>query len=182
MKLVVGISGRIGSGKSVVSGYLQKRYGGSCHMFSQILMDILERLHLPQERLSLQKLGVALRSELGEDVLVKALKADLEEDTSEILIIDGIRYPNEVYMLRNFEKNILISVTAPGEVRYERVRLRGERGEQNVSFEEFKEADRRMTERFLDEIAEKADYVVENTGSLEDLYERVDEIMVRRLQ
>jgi dephospho-CoA kinase len=88
MQLVIGLVGRIGSGKTAVSEYLQEKYGAKEHRFSQILMDILDRLYLPHERAHLQNLGRSLRAELGEDVIVNAFRQDLERDISEILIVD----------------------------------------------------------------------------------------------
>ncbi|MFQ5800532.1 MAG: AAA family ATPase [Candidatus Hydrothermarchaeales archaeon] len=177
MKLVIGLAGKIGSGKSEIGNYLSKKYGASQHRFSQILMDILKRLHRPPEREALQKLGASLRSQLGPDVLVAAFKADLDEDQREMLVIDGIRYENEVELLRGFKNNILLFVSAPSEARYERVKKRGEKGEHNITFEEFKEAEERETERYLGVIAKKADYVLDNSGTKEELYKRVDAIL-----
>jgi dephospho-CoA kinase len=176
MSLVIGLIGRIGSGKTAVSEYLQENYGAKEHRFSQILMDILDRLNLPHERANLQKLGKSLRAELGEEVIVNAFKHDLEKDTSEILIVDGIRYENEVNMLK--EKNgILIFVTASSEVRYERAVARGEKGEATTTFEQFLESEKAETEKHIEAIKESADYIIDNSGTLDELYKKVDEII-----
>lgn len=176
MQLIIGLVGRIGSGKTAVSEYLQDNYGAKEHRFSQILMDILDRLTLPHERANLQKLGKSLRAELGEDVIVNAFKRDLEKDQSEILIVDGIRYENEVEMLK--EKNgILIFVTASPEARYERAVKRGEKGEATITFEQFLESEKAETEKHIEMIKESADYIIDNSGTLEELYEKVEGIM-----
>ncbi|MBN2014769.1 MAG: AAA family ATPase [Candidatus Altiarchaeota archaeon] len=181
MKLVVGLSGKMGSGKTVVSRYLHKKYGAEQMRFSQILMDILERLHIPSEREALQKLGHALRSLVGEDVIVNAFRADLEAEKSRIIVVDGVRYPNEVDMLRSFGNNVLLYIDAPAEVRYRRCVERNEKGEGRVSFEKFLEAENRETERYLNEIAELSDYVVDNTGSVEELQQKVDKIFREKI-
>jgi dephospho-CoA kinase len=180
MKLVIGLVGGIGSGKTSVSEYLSSRYGASQHRFSQILMDILDRLYLPHRREYLQKLGASLRAELGMDVIVNAFKKDLEKDPSDLIVIDGIRYENEVEMLRSFENNLLIFITAPVRDRYERIVVRGEKDEAAITFAEFLESEMRETERYIDVIGKKADYVIENTGTLEELYAKVDAIMRER--
>lgn len=182
MKLVIGLSGSIGSGKTTVSEHLQNNYGASKRGYSQILMDILDRLYLPHEREYLQKIGASLRDSLCEDVIVNAFQKDLEKDSSEIIVIDGIRYMNEVDMLRRFENNILLFIDAPVEMRYERCRRRGEKGEDRISFEEFLMAENRETERQIPEIKKVAEYVIENTGTLEELLKRVDEILEGRLR
>lgn len=176
MSRVLGLIGRIGSGKTAVSEYLQENYGAKEHRFSQILMDILDRLYLPHERANLQKLGKSLRAELGTDVIVNAFKQDLEKDTSEILIVDGIRYENEVELLKE-KKGILIFVTASPEARYERAVKRGEKGEAKITFEQFLESEKAETEKHIEAIKSSADYTIDNSGTLDELYKKVDGII-----
>lgn len=181
MKLVVGLAGKIGSGKTVVSDYLHLKYGADQMRFSCILMDILDRLHLPPEREYLQKIGHSLRTSLGEDVIVNAFSEDLKENKSRIIIVDGIRYMNEVEMLRKFENNLLLYIDAPVEIRYNRCVRRGEKGEGELSFQEFMRAEKRETERHLDEISKIADYSITNTKSIEDLYREIDRMITEKI-
>ncbi len=177
MKLIIGLVGRIGSGKGLVSDYLCDKYNAKQYMFSKILMDLLDRLHLPHERKYLQELGVCIRKGLGEDTLVNALQEDLKKEKSDLIVIDGIRYQNEVEMLRKFENNILLYLRAPPELRYERCRKRAKKGEAYITFEEFLNAEDKETERYIEEIGKTADYTLENTGTKEELIERVEEIL-----
>ena len=177
MKLVIGLVGEIGGGKTAVSEHLKEKYSASQHRFSQILMDILDRLHLPHDRGLLQNLGHSLRESLGDDVIVKAFEEDLRNEDSDVIIVDGIRYWNEVELLRRFKPNILIYVTAPADVRYGRCKSRGEKGESSITFEEFTQNENRETERFVSEIGEKADHKLENTGTLEELLQKLDSIV-----
>lgn len=176
MKLVIGLVGRIGSGKTAVSEYLQDNYGGKEHRFSQILMDILDRLYLPHERTHLQNLGKSLRAELGPDVIVNAFKKDLEKDQSDVLIVDGIRYENEVKMLKK-KNGFLIFITASPEIRYERAVARGEKGEAKITYERFLENEKAETEKHIEMIRESADCTIDNSGTLDELCKKVDEIM-----
>lgn len=177
MKLVIGLVGRIGSGKTAVSKHLQDNYGGKEHRFSRILMDILDRLYLPHERTHLQKLGKILRAELGQDVIVNAFKKDLEKDKSDLLIVDGIRYENEVEMLKGLENGFLVFIKAPPEVRYERCVTRGEKGEANITYEQFLENDKAETEKRIEMIGQNADYIIDNSGTPDELFEKVDGMM-----
>ncbi|MFQ5974713.1 MAG: AAA family ATPase [Candidatus Hydrothermarchaeales archaeon] len=177
MKLVVGLIGRMGAGKGVVSDYINEKYGASQHRFSQVLMDLLDRLYLPHDRKLLQELGACIRNKLGMGIIVDAFKKDLERDGSKIIVVDGIRYKNEVEMLRSFENNLLLSIDAPVKLRYERCKNRGEKGESTITYKEFLEAENRETERYIDDIKEMADYVIENTGTLGELFEKTDNIL-----
>ncbi|MEA3255864.1 MAG: AAA family ATPase [Candidatus Altiarchaeota archaeon] len=182
MKFVIGLAGTIGSGKTIVSEHIHKKYGAGQKRFSQILMDILDRLYLPHERSFLQKIGASLRESLGDDVIVNTFKRDLKRDDSGIIVIDGIRYTNEVDMLRKFRNNILLSIDAPPELRYERCRMRGEKGEDKISIEEFLKAEKRETERHIPDVAGVADYCIENTGSVEELLNKIDDILKNKLK
>ncbi len=177
MKLVIGLVGHMGSGKGVISDYIREKHGASQHRFSQVLMDLLDRLYLPHDRKLLQELGACIRTRLGMEVIVDAFRKDLESASSNILIVDGIRYENEVEMLRSFENNILLFVDAPSRLRYDRCKSRGEKGESNITFEEFMKAENRETERYIDDIKVMADHVIDNHGTLEELYEKIDDIV-----
>ena len=176
MKLVIGLVGRIGSGKTAVSEYLQEKYGAKEHRFSQILMDILDRLYLPHGRVHLQNLGKSLRAELGEGVIVNAFKKDLEKEQFEVLIVDGIRYENEVKMLKE-KSGFLVFITASPEVRYGRAVARGEKGEAKITYEQFLESEKAETEKHIEMIRESADYIIDNSGTLDELYKKVDDIV-----
>jgi len=179
--LVVGLIGRIGSGKTVAAKYLTRRYNADYRRFSQIFMDILERLNLPKNRRNLQKLGRMLRKEFSQDVIVNAFEKDLRDCCSDMIVVDGIRYENEVELLRRYPHNILVYIHSNPEDRYGRVRKRAEKGEAAISWEEFEQADNRETEKYIKRLKERADYIINNSGSIEDLERGVDKIMEREV-
>jgi dephospho-CoA kinase len=94
MKLVIGLTGNIGAGKTVVSEHLHKKYKADQVRFSRILMDVLDRLYLPKDRKNLQTLGVVVRDSFGGNVIVNAFKKDMEKSKSHVVVVDGIRYVN----------------------------------------------------------------------------------------
>ncbi len=182
MKLVIGLSGRIGAGKGTIADYLSSKYSAESRRFSDILIDLLKRLHLLPEREYLQKMGATLRSIFGDDVLVKALQKDLEEAQSRIIMVDGVRYPNEVEMLRTFKNSLLLFVDAPPEIRFKRVKKRNEKGEGSIDYNEFLRAENRETERYLDEVKEMADYRFDNSKTFKDLYKQIDKALKGHVQ
>lgn len=181
MKQVIGLTGNIGAGKTAVSDHLHKKYGADQLRFSQILMDVLERLYLPKDRNNLQTLGEVVRKTFGSDVVVNAFKKDLEKSRSQVVVVDGIRYMDEVDMLRSFDNSFLLFMDAPARTRYERAVKRGEKGESKISFDEFLKMEQRGTEKNLPEIKKAADYVIENDGSMDALLKKIDSIVEKRL-
>ena len=67
MTFIVGIAGRMGSGKGSAAEYLVKDYRAEQFVFSDILMDVLERLNVKKDRSNLQRLGV--EGALSEDCM-----------------------------------------------------------------------------------------------------------------
>ena len=108
MTRVIGLAGRIGSGKGTAAEYIRRKYGAQQFVYSDILADLLRQLHLEVTRDNLQKLGASLRQGLGKDVLVEAMRGEVSASKADVILIDGLRYVNEVEMLRSFKNNILI--------------------------------------------------------------------------
>jgi len=177
MILVIGLAGRIGSGKGTVAKHLMRKKGAEQFVYSDILSDVLKRLALPVTRPNLQHLGEALRESLGDDVLVNAMEADIKHARAEMRLIDGVRYVNEVEMLRTFPHNKLIFIDAPLEIRYRRAKKRAEKGEESLTLEEFKDREKAATEREIDQVEKMADYTLDNSGTIEELYEKIDQLM-----
>lgn len=182
MKLAIGLAGGIGSGKSAASDYLHREYGAKRLRFSRILEDILDRLHLPCDRKNLQVLGGILRERFGPDVVVNAFEKDLEKADADIVVVDGIRYVNEVEMLRRLENSVLVYIDAPQAVRYERSVRRAEKGEAGASFDDFLEAEQRETEIYLPDVRKAADHIIMNDGTMEELFGKLDGIIEGKKQ
>jgi len=174
-KKIIGLVGKIGSGKTVLSNYLVKNYGASYHRFSKILEDVLVRLKMPLTRDNYIALGIRLRELLGADTLVDAMKYELIEDNSDVAIVDGVRYPNEAQMIRKLG-GVLVYIDAPTKTRYERVKKRGEKGEREISYEEFLKNEKKKTELMIDELGRSAEYRIVNDGSYEEY-----EMKIKRL-
>lgn len=178
MPYIIGLVGEKLSGKGTVSDYLQEKYSAKHYRFSKILEDICERLYLPNTRENMIDVALSLRDKFGNEILAHVLKKDIEEEKPEYAVIDGIRYWEEYNILKNLEGFVFIYVTAPMEKRYERVKSRGEKqGEENLSFEDFKEQEQGPTEKMISELAQEARYTINNNGSLEDLYKEIENIL-----
>ncbi|MBD3388137.1 MAG: AAA family ATPase [Candidatus Altiarchaeales archaeon] len=176
MRLIVGLIGRIASGKSIVADHLVKEHGASYYRFSDVLRDMLLRLQMPNTRENLQNMGLALRRLFGDGILAEALKADIEEDGSGLIVVDGIRYQDEFDMVKDLG-GVILHVTSPERVRYERVLKRATRGEAEISFEEFKRNEDKETERLIDELGENSDHTIENNGTIDGLKRQVEDFV-----
>jgi dephospho-CoA kinase len=178
MSIIIGLTGEKLSGKGTVSKYLIEKYKAKHYRFSKILDDIIERLYLPRTRENEIAIALGLRDKFGNEILAHVLKKDIENNPSDISIIDGIRYWEEYNILKNLPGFIFIYITAPLEIRYQRALQREEKTEEkNLSLEDFTKQESGPTEAIIKDISKEANYCVTNDQTIEDLYQKIEEIL-----
>lgn len=183
LKLVVGLTGTIGSGKKLVREILMKRF--SCYhvSLSEVIRGELQRKKSSFNRTTLQDMGNEMRKNYGTHVLALLSIEYLPKD-KDMIIIDGIRNPGEIdYLRKKFGKSfVLVAVDASEQIRFERARGRGQYNDPKT-FEEFavlNERDQGKDEpewgQQVKKCMEQADIVINNDGTKEDLEKKIDEI------
>lgn len=179
-KAIIGLTGKIASGKEVVKKYLEKKYGATSYKFSGPLRDVLKRLHLPINRENLQDLSLDLRNRFGSDILARVITTDAQEDEHDIVIIDGVRRLDDIKHLHPLPEFLLLSVDADIKTRYERMLLRNENaGDANKTFEQFLEDCNREAEKEIPQAMAAANYQIDNNGDFAALYEQLDKIIAK---
>ena len=177
-KLIIGLVGQQGCGKGTASKILQEKYGAELFRFSAILNDILGRLSLPQDRDHFIKLSESLRGTFGEDVLAYAIERDAVNSKADVIVIDGIRRPEDIVALEPLPQFKLIEIAAKPEVRFERMKERGEKsGESQRTYADFLAEEQRSTEVTIPLVAKRAWKIIDNDGTLADLEERLEAVM-----
>lgn len=175
-KIIIGFTGLIASGKDVCKKYLEDNYGASSHRFSSMLRDVLTRLYLPITRENMQNISLDLRRRFGEDVLAKVITADVKNDLTDIVVVDGIRRLADIKELKNLTNFHLISIDADAKIRYSRVIMRQENiGDANKTFEEFINEESQEAESEIPKVMSEAQWTIDNNGSLEDVYRQLDQ-------
>ena len=175
MKLILGLTGQMASGKGTVASYAEKKYSASTFRFSTMLRDVLDRLYIEKSRSNLQKISQVLRENFGEDTLAKVIAKDVENSESQIVVVDGVRRPDDVKYLKNIPGFVLVHVHADMQKRYDRIKVRTENtDDKGKTFEEFQEEHKGEAEQKIDEIAGLATEEIDNNGSIEDLYKLID--------
>jgi len=183
MVKVIGITGTIASGKEEVREILKKRFSAYYVTLSDVIRSELERKKINFTRKTLQDHGNEMRKQYGNHILALLSVEYLPRD-KQLIIIDGIRNPGEAeYLGKKFGPNfILIGVDAPKEIRWQRVQQRKLKTDPKT-FEEFDALDNRdqgigepLYGQQVKACIDKANAVIENNGSLEDLEKKVDEV------
>ncbi len=177
--ILIGILGRIGSGKDLFSEYLPEIAGDKKILvmrFSDLLKETLDLWNLPQTRHNLQYLAITMSRQFGEGVLTHAVKRRIESKEADIVILGGVRWESDVEFVRSFKKNYLVYIVADQKIRYERIKKRSEKiGEKNISFERFLAEDDEPTETHISDFGMSADVIIENNSSLKEYKAKIQD-------
>lgn len=177
-KIILGISGEIASGKDTVGEYLAEKYGALSFRFSQPLRDMLDRLYLPQSRENMATLSLYIRKVFGEDILSKVMLADAEKNKENFVVVDGVRRLPDIIHMETSEYFYFVYVEASSEKRYERLIQRRQNTDDATKTPMQFEKDAKLeTELQISGLKERADFVLNNDGTLEELYAQIDKMM-----
>lgn len=176
MDRIIGLTGTLGAGKGTVADYL-KRKGFRYTSCSDFLRRELARLKKEETIANLKALGDSLRNQYGTGYIPEQLLKEIKGPT----IVDSLRHPGEINVLKKNPHFILIGVNAPIDLRYERVQLRKRSGD-NLSFAEFQHQEQLQWEGEggsiqLKKSIELADYLIDNSQTIEHVYQQVDQIL-----
>jgi dephospho-CoA kinase len=175
--LVIGLTGPNAAGKGEVARYLGG-LGFSLHSLSDIVREEAARAGLPPEREHLIRVGNRLRSERGPGVLAEEILPRLGPRD----VVDSIRNPAEVDVLRRVPGFLLVGVAASPELRFARSRERARPGDPDT-LAEFEARERqenapgRPERQQLDATFRMADRVLANEADLDRLHRAVDGLL-----
>lgn len=176
-KTIIGFVGLPASGKGEAARYLKEKYHAETFRFSTMLRDILGRLYVEQSRDNLIKISEIVRATFGEDILSKTMLRDISKSTAPLIVVDGIRRASDVTKLPDF---VLVEIFADIQVRYERLKARGENADdQTKTFAAFQADHERSTEQSILDITGAATERIDNNGTPEALYATLDKLIAK---
>jgi len=181
--MLIGLTGRNAAGKGEVARYLQTK-SFYYYSLSDVIRDEIRSRRLQPSRDLLIAVGNELRQKSGANILAERILEKIEDDKH--YVIDSIRNPAEVEAFRAAKHFKLIRVEAPQEVRFRRILLRHRESDPRT-WEEFVELEKREAEgdetsQNLVKVELMADHTLTNDGSLESLYPKIDELLLRLLK
>lgn len=127
---------------------------------------------------NLGSVATDLRESEGMDAVADRCVDVIRGKEADTVFVDGVRGWSEAMRFREEfgDDFTLVAVEVPFESRLERIRQRG-RSDDLSRAEELRRRDKREIGYGLAEAMDKADVVVENTGSLEDFRERIGSLL-----
>jgi dephospho-CoA kinase len=182
-KIVIGVSGKNGSGKDTVGDYIEKNFDAKKLVFSKFLEKALMIFLDEIKRDDYSWLATNLRKKYGKGVLGKAMQKKIDRSYKDVVVISGVRDLGELEMIKSYEYGFLIYVKAKTKVRWQRIMERKIKIDDNVSFEEFKNGkDKLASEKDIEKIGKKSDFTIENDGTHEELLDKIEEVMEKILK
>ncbi len=179
-RCIIGLTGLLASGKGTCAAYLEQTFGAKSYRFSTILRDILDRVYVEHTRDHLIKISESLRNDFGEDVLAKTIAHDVQEDSHQLIVVDGIRRMADIAYLQAIPGFVLVDVSADPRIRYERLIARSENADdQKKTYEQFLADHERSTELSILEVIQHSTEHIDNNGDKQDLHRQLTTLIER---
>jgi dephospho-CoA kinase len=171
-RLVVGLTGRIGTGKTSGAKYLSSKYNFQYIRYSQVLAEW--QTNEPQSKIDLQEIGWkvmagGMQIDLNRRLTEKILPAPVD------VVVDGLRHRTDYDFLKeSFGSSFhLLYIESPREARWNRLKHR----DKYRSLEAFERVDAHSVEQQIESLRIFATSVLHNDGSLQDLYRALDKVI-----
>lgn len=175
-KLVVGVAGMPGAGKSVVVE-VARGMGYDVVVMGDVVREEACKRGLECTPENLGKIMVELRLKEGNSVIAKRCIPKILEAKRVKVIVDGIRSMAEVEEFkRRFQNFTLIAIKASPETRFKRLYHR-KRGDDPKNWEVFHERDMRELSVGLGEAIAKAEHTIDNEFTLKVVKMQIAEVL-----
>jgi len=175
--IIIGITGTLGAGKGTLVEYLKEHKGFLHFSVRDFLVEELKRRNMEVNRDTMTSLANELRANHSPSYITDQLYEQAKQ-ARQNSIIESIRTPGEITSLRAKGDFYLFAVDADPKVRYERISLR-KSATDNIDFETFLSNEKReMTatdpnKQNLSKCIKEADFVFDNNGDLDKLFEQL---------
>ena len=166
-RLVIGITGHIGVGKTSAGKYLSSMYGFQYLRYSQVLLEWKG----PERKAHLQEIGWEIMAGGGQSELNRRLIAQIMPNSD--VAVDGLRHPLDYESLKHSFASAfhLLYIDSPLKTRWDRLKDQ----DRYASIGAFEAADSHPVEQQIESLRANAALVLHNESTLQDLYVALDQ-------
>ena len=164
----------MGCGKGEIVNILQKE-DFEYITLSSMVREEARRLGVPEEREKLMEVGNFMRVIGGAGILAKRALQKIKASGHDKWVVDGIRNPAEIDELKSSHDAYIVGVSADKNLLVERIMKRARESDAKTRDDILRKIEREWGKdesedgQQVGKCMEKADYVIENNGTLEDL-------------
>ncbi|MEM2098378.1 MAG: AAA family ATPase [Candidatus Bathyarchaeia archaeon] len=177
-KIVIGLAGMPGAGKSLVVDAAQQE-GYAVVVMGDVVRDEVQKRGLELNPKNVGEIMLELRQTGGNGVIAERCIPKILQQKSSKVIVDGIRSLHEIEAFKlHFTKFTLVAVHASPETRFARLTSR-RRSDDPTNWELFRERDFRELNVGLGNAIAMADYIVVNENSKERTKDIVKQLLHR---
>lgn len=177
-KLVLGVAGMPGSGKSVFVKVAKENGYDAVVMGDVVRQEAVSRSLEPSPE-NIGKIMLQLREKEGKSVMAKKCIPKIEEARRQKVVVDGIRSLDEVEEFKKrFPKFTLVAICASPETRFQRL-YRRRRSDDADGWDVFHERDMRELSVGLGNAIAMAEYTVVNEEALDVVKNRITHVLRR---
>jgi dephospho-CoA kinase len=175
-KLVIGITGMPGSGKSTAAE-VAKTMGYPVIVMGNFVREEAKKRGLDPTPENLGKLMIQMRREKGKAIIAKLATTAVKNSKDPVIVIDGVRSLNEVAEFkRNFQNFKLLAVHAPQKTRFIRLYKRARSDDPHL-WREFSKRDRLELKVGVGSAIAMADKILESEDSINELKRKTRKIL-----
>ena len=177
-KLVVGLAGMPGSGKSFVVKTAEEE-GYAVVAMGDVVREETAGKGLELNPTNVGKVMLQLRATGGESAVAEKCIPRIEQKENSKVMVDGLRsYAEAETFKKHFPKFVLVAVHASPEIRFSRLSSRG-RSDDPKTWAVFHERDMRELSVGLGKAIALAEYLIINDYSVDTLTKRAREVLRR---
>ena len=169
MRVLIGITGHMGSGKSLAADIISERYHCKKIRLSGKMREIAKELQIEPTRDFLQGIGKFMR-DFDDDVWVRYVFNQIQSSESSV-VVDDIRRKNEISYLKPLGFKF-IRIESDSLIRKKRIE---KRGNLTISNSDWQRWTKHLTEIQVSDL--EVDSVVVNNGTEAELLHKLDAIM-----
>ena len=155
-----------GAGKSTIADGLKLK-GYEIINMGNAVREEAKRRNLEPSRANLGKLMLELREKNGPGAVAELIKSQIEDASSNVILIDGVRSNDEIDVLRKFGNVKLLAIHASTDTRFDFLQKRG-RSDDPQTKEHFEERDNRELGVGISNPIALSDDAISNTGLTKD--------------
>ncbi len=174
--VVILLAGMPGAGKKELKKKKKKK-GYSVIRMGDVVREFVSSQGLNLNNDIVGKIASKERDKHGEEIWAKRAVEKIRKMNTSKIVIDGIRCPEEVQVYKKeLGDVIVVGIFAPQHIRYKRILKRG-REDDVKTWDEFIAREDRELSWGLGNVIARSDYMILNTGTLQEYYEKVGKFL-----